>query len=50
MQQHKSGQHVGIDGRILHDRGVDNGCAGIFEKEPRVSFIEIAAAAAKNPD
>ena len=46
MQQHESRQYVGVDGRILQDYGVDDGRPGVFEKEPRIGFIEVAAAAA----
>ena len=50
MQQHESRQYVGVDGRILQDRGVDECRTGISEKERRVGFVEIVAAAAGHPD
>ena len=50
MQQREHGQDVGIDRRILQQRGVDHCRAGMFEKRPGIGFVQIAGALAGNPD
>ena len=49
--QHDEGrQYVGVDRGVLHGHDMNQRRARIFEKEPGVGFVQITAAAARDPD
>jgi hypothetical protein len=50
MQQHEDRQDIGVDGRILQDRGMDQCRSRIFKKDLGVRFVEITASASESPN